>query len=461
MVTSEFISNLETTYSKIQKGMLDNPRDYDWRILQLTALQRMLEENEAAFSEAMWADLRKSKFECSATEQGVVLSEIRHTLKNLKKWMQPTKVSTPLYNQIGSSFVLHEPYGLTLIIGAWNYPLNLLLAPLVGAIAGGNAAILKPSEISSATAHLMARLISKYLDPHLFSVIEGGAEETSAILDKKFDKIFFTGSGPVGKIILAKAAVHLTPTTLELGGKSPAVVWHDADLKVSARRIAWGKFMNAGQTCIAPDYVIVHSQVAEKFVAELIKNLRLFYGENPIESPDYCRIVNEKNFDRLQKLLNGVKILHGGNVDRDQRYIQPTIVDATAESAIMQEEIFGPLLPMLKIDDENEICNFIKSRPKPLALYLFTKNKKFINLISNQTSSGAVCVNDNVIHMPELSLPFGGVGASGMGNYHGQFSFKTFTHAKGILKKNFWFDAPFRYPPYNVQKAKWLGWLLK
>lgn len=461
MISPEFTSTLETTYARLQLGLTKKSRDYNWRISQLRALQSLLEQNETTLCEAMWNDLRKSKFECAATEQGVVLSEIRETVKNLRSWMKPRKVSTPLFNQIGTSHICHEPYGLTLIIGAWNYPINLLLAPLVGAISGGNGAIIKPSEISAHTARLITQLVPQYLDPDLFAVIEGGAEETGALLDKKFDMIFFTGSGTVGKIILAKAAVHLTPTILELGGKSPGIVWKDADLTVAARRLAWGKFMNAGQTCVAPDYIIVHPDVKQKLIKKLCESLRAFYGEKPMESPDYCRIINEKNFDRLQKVQQGLTVLCGGDSDRENLFISPTLVEADGDSVIMQDEIFGPILPILTMSDRDQVTSYIRSRPKPLALYLFTKDKTLSDFVISSTSSGAVCVNDNVIHLPQSSLPFGGVGASGMGNYHGRFSFETFTHAKAVLRKSFWFDVPFRYPPYNLQKARWLKWLLK
>lgn len=461
IVSPEFIAKLESTYVRLKDGIAKNPRGYNWRIAQLEALKRLIEENDKAISEAMWKDLRKSKFECAATEQGVVLSEVSLTLKKLKSWMKPKRVATPLFNLPGRSFIVHEPYGLTLIIGAWNYPINLLLAPLVGAIAGGNGAIIKPSEISVHTAALVAELIPKYMDSDLFAVIEGGAPETSILLDKKFDLIFFTGSSPVGKIVLTKAAVHLTPTILELGGKSPAIVWNDADLEVTARRIAWGKFMNAGQTCVAPDYVIIHPDVHDSFVEKLIKSLRQFYGDKPIESPDYCRIVNTKNFERLLNLLSGLKIIYGGNTNKEQLFIEPTLVESTIDTAIMQDEIFGPLLPIIKMDSIQSVAHFINSKPKPLALYLFTKDNLIFDFITESTSSGGLCVNDNVIHMPEATLPFGGVGSSGMGNYHGKFSFEAFTHAKGILKKTFWFDAPFRYAPYTDQKAFWLKWLTK
>jgi aldehyde dehydrogenase (NAD+) len=456
-----FSSELDQVHSRMRLALDRNPRNYHWRMEQLRALKRMLEENDEAICEAMWKDLRKSKFECAATEQGVVLGEITLTLKKLKRWMKPKRVSTPLYNQPGRSRIVHEPYGLALIIGAWNYPINLTLAPLVGAIAGGNAAIIKPSEISAQTAKVLGDLIPKYLDPDLFAVVQGGADETGVLLDKQFDTIFFTGSGPVGKIILAKAASHLTPVTLELGGKSPAVVLSDADIEVAARRIAWGKFMNAGQTCVAPDYLIVHPAIREHLISAIKSCLREFFGERAEQSPDYCRIINSKNFDRLAKLKEGLSVLHGGASDRATLYIEPTILSAKPESAIMQDEIFGPLLPVLELSDVQEICKFIKARPKPLALYVFTKDDAVVERFANSTSSGALCINDVVIHMPMPELPFGGVGASGMGHYHGEFSFKTFTHAKGILKKSNWFDVPVRYAPYTSLKAKILRWLFK
>ncbi len=458
---TSFSKELNLVHSSLRAGLEENSRTYEWRMQQLRALKRLLEENDAALCDAMWKDLRKSKFECQATEQGIVLAEIKHTLKNLKKWMKPIYVSTPLYNQPGRSWIVHEPYGLALIIGAWNYPINLTLAPLVGAIAGGNGAIVKPSEISAHTGELLGQLIPKYLDQKLFAVIQGGADQTNMLLDKCFDTIFFTGSGPVGKIILSKAATFLTPVTLELGGKSPAVILNDADIAVTARRIAWGKFMNAGQTCVAPDYLIAHSKIRESLILEIQKSLSEFFGSDISKSPDYCRIINAKNFDRLAGLAEGQKILAGGNRDRDSLYIAPTLLEGDAQAKIMQEEIFGPLLPILEMDDTNDIIKFINARPKPLALYLFTKDHKMVQRFSSSTSSGALCVNDVVIHMPSPDLPFGGVGASGSGNYHGEFSFKTFTHAKAILKKTFWPDFPVRYAPYSDFKAMILQWLFK
>ena len=454
-----FTANLEKTYARITRGLRANERGYDWRIAQLKRLKAMLEENDQALCDAMWKDLRKSKFECQSTEQGVVLGEIDDAIKKLHTWMKPKRVSTPLYNWPGRSLIVNDPYGLTLIIGAWNYPINLTLAPLVGAIVGGNACIIKPSEISTNTAHLLNELIAKYLDPDLFAVIEGGADETGVLLDKQFDFIFFTGSGPVGKIILAKAAPHLTPVVLELGGKSPAIIWPDADLKVAARRLAWGKFMNAGQTCIAPDYLIVHPSIHDALTIEIQKCIEEFYGSNPQLSPDYCRIINERNFDRLTKLAKDEKVLVGGKTDRTEKYIAPTLLAVTPAAPIMQEEIFGPYLPMIKMANETEIVEFINSRPKPLAIYVFTRDEKLKTLFTKKTSSGALVFNDVVIHMPVPELPFGGVGASGMGHYHGRFSFETFTHAKGVLRKTSFLDVSVRYAPYSEKKSKVMRWL--
>jgi aldehyde dehydrogenase (NAD+) len=452
----EFSASLDRLTQRLRAGFAASERGYQWRMEQLKALKRMLVENDALLCEAMWTDLRKSRFECVATEQGVVLSEIEDALKNLRRWMKPKRVSTPLYNLPGRCEIRHDPLGLALIIGAWNYPINLLLAPLVGAIAGGNAVILKPSELANATAKLIVQLVPKYMDASLIAVVEGGPEETGALLDKNFDTIFFTGSGPVGKIVMSKAAVHLTPVTLELGGKSPAIVLHDADIKVVAKRIAWGKFMNAGQTCVAPDYILIEPSVKAAFVSELKAALLSFYGTEPKKSPDYCRIVNAKNFDRLMALLPGSEILHGGVSDRSELYIEPTILASTLAAPIMQGEIFGPLLPIVEIANVDDAIKIINERPKPLSLYLFSGDRAATEKVLEQTSAGGVCINDVVMHMPVAGLPFGGVGPSGMGHYHGDYSFNTFTHAKGVLKKATWIDIPLRYAPYLPWKINWL-----
>jgi aldehyde dehydrogenase (NAD+) len=432
-------------------------RPYEWRVSQLEALKKFLTEKNAEINEALWKDLRKGPFEAEATEQGVVLGEIDYTLKHLYGWMQPQATSTMLVAQVGHSEIRHDPYGVVLIIGAWNFPINLLLAPLVGAIAGGNSAVIKPSEISPAISSLLAKYIPQYLDPDAVIVVEGGVPETNELLDYKFDYIFFTGSGPVGKIVMTKAAANLIPVTLELGGKSPAIVLDDASLKIAAHRIAWGKFMNAGQTCIAPDYVLIQEAVEKEFLNEVKATIKNFYGDDPKLSKDYCRIVNDRNFQRIQNFLKDGEIFSGGRTDAKERYIEPTLLRVTSmDKPVMQEEIFGPILPVVTIDDLDEAICFINSRPKPLALYLFSQSSSEREKILEETSSGGACINDVVIHMPSPYFPFGGVGASGMGRYHGKNSFDTFTHQKGVLIKRAWPDLPVRYPPYTDTKLEWI-----
>jgi aldehyde dehydrogenase (NAD+) len=423
-------------------------------------LRALLTENESAINEALWSDYHKGAFESAATEQGIVLSEIDFTLSHLESWMKPQSVPTPLFNQIGTSEIRHDPYGIVLVVGAWNYPINLLLTPVVGAIAGGNAVILKPSEMSANVAKLIAMLIPKYLDQDLVAVIEGGPDETDALLGKKFDLIFFTGSGKVGTLVAQKAAATLTPTVLELGGKSPALVWSDADLKVTAKRLTWGKFMNAGQTCVAPDYILVHPSVKNELVKEITACIKEFYGDSIEENKDYCRIINDRNFDRLVGLLEGSKVLVGGVTDKAKRYISPTLLESTSDSKAMQEEVFGPLWPILEIQTLDAMIDFVNQRPKPLALYVFSHSSDVVEQVLEQTSSGGVSVNDVIMHMASPNLPFGGVGASGMGNYHGEASFKTFTHAKSVLQKSTLIDIPLRYAPYSESKIKWIKRLI-
>jgi acyl-CoA reductase-like NAD-dependent aldehyde dehydrogenase len=459
MSIDAFNQNLDQITTKLRKNLDVYPRDYKWRIGQLKALRSLLKENDTALCTAMWGDLRKSKFECVATEQGVVLSEIEDALKHLHDWMKPRKVRTPLYNLPGSCQIRHDPLGLALIIGAWNYPINLLLAPLVGAIAGGNAVLLKPSELAVQTAKTLVELIPRYMDTNLIAIIEAGPQETSELLERPFDTIFFTGSGNVGKIVMGKAAQNLTPVTLELGGKSPAMVLEDADIAVTARRLTWGKFMNAGQTCVAPDYILVHPSVKQRLIDEIQKNITRAYGANAKTSPDYCRIINRRNFDRLSSLMQGERILFGGETDPNELYIAPTLVESRLSSPIMQEEIFGPILPIIEMTSLQEMLALINSRPPPLSLYLFSKSKEHEETVLQKTKSGGVCINDVVMHMPVAELPFGGVGASGMGHYHGEFSFRTFTHAKGILRKSTWVDIPVRYAPYLARNLKILRWL--
>lgn len=456
MISPEFQKSLDSTYNRILSNLKTKPRNLTWRKKQLLALKAMLTENEEAINDALWKDFHKGPFESSATEIGIVVSEIDYTLSHLDSWVKPTSVHTPLYNQIGSSQVLRESYGFTLVIGAWNYPVNLLLAPVVGAIAGGNAVIMKPSEISAQTGKLIASLSAKYLDQDLIGTVEGGADETNLLLNKKFDLIFFTGSIPVGKIVMQKAAMNLTPVVLELGGKSPAIILEDADIKISARRLAWGKFMNAGQTCVAPDYVLIHPSIKAAFVQELRESLLDFYGVAVKDNKDYCRIINEKNFDRLMGLVEGSKVIFGGQSDKSTLYIEPTLLESTSDSKIMRDEIFGPLLPILEVSSVKEAIDFVNLRPKPLALYIFSQNEESVDEILAHTSSGGVSVNDVIMHMAAPTLPFGGVGSSGMGNYHGAHSFETFTHAKAVYRKSTLVDVPLRYAPYTDTKLKWM-----
>jgi len=458
-MTPDFDRQLDATYTRLENGLKTKPRDYEWRLSQLRALKRLIDENEPAIFAALWKDLRKPAFECQATEHGIVRGEVIDAIKNLKRWMKPKRVCTALYNWPGRSLICREPFGLTLVMGAWNYPFQLTLAPVVGAIAGGNACLIKPPDLTPATSALIASLVPKYLDPDLFAVLEGGKDEVERILRRRFDLIFFTGGGTVGQVVMRAAAEHLTPVILELGGKSPAVVLNDADLKVTARRIAWGKFMNAGQTCVAPDYVLAEASIRDELVRELSAAIQSFYGDNAQASKDYCRIVSERAFDRIASLTEGSSVLHGGHFDRTDLYMEPTILDSTVSSRAMEGEIFGPLLPVLPVANSEEALKFINERPKPLSLYVFTRNSREADRFMRLTTSGGFLVNDVVMHMPQPNLPFGGVGPSGMGAYHGRFSFEAFTHAKGVLKKSFWFDVPARYAPYNPLKSRILKWL--
>lgn len=430
-----------------------------WRRGQLQRLKAMIEENESAINQALHADLGKSGFEARMTETGTVLSEIRHTLSHLKGWMKPRKVSTPLANQPGRSRILPEPLGVVLIMSPWNYPVNLVLTPLIGAIAAGNCAVLKPSEISSNTAELLGRLIPAYMDPDAIRVIQGGPETSTELLEQRFDHIFFTGSEAIGKIVMTAAAKHLTPVTLELGGKSPCIIHEDCDLEVAARRVAWGKFLNAGQTCIAPDYVLVQEKVRDAFIDQLRASIEAFFGEDPKASPDYPRIVNERHFDRVAGLIADGDIAAGGETDRDIKFIAPTILTGVdPEAKVMQQEIFGPVLPIMTYRSIDEAVGFITARPRPLALYLFTNAQDIQDQVMAQTSSGGACINDVVMHLAVPELPFGGVGTSGMGAYHGRASFDTFSHAKAVLTKTSHLDVKLRYPPFSKIKLRLLKW---
>lgn len=432
-------------------------RSITWRREQLRALRALLCERADDIAHALWLDLRKPRFEADVSEAGLVQCEIDFALANLSKWMKPRRAHVPLIGQFGHAKVVPEPLGMVLIIGAWNYPINLMLAPLVGALAGGNVVTLKPSEVAPATSSVIESLIPEYLDSNAIAVVPGGHETALALVDEKFDHLFFTGSSRAARAILERAAPHLTPVTLELGGRSPCLVDRHVDLKVAARRIAWGKFLNAGQTCVAPDHVLVHEDVAEELIDRMCQAVREFYGEDPQRSPDYGRIVNDCHFRRLSRFLGDGEIVCGGVSDREDLYIAPTILDVVnADSPVMHEEIFGPILPVLTVRNMEEAIGCVNAMPQPLVLYLFSLNGAVQEAVVNRTQSGSVCINDVVLQLAIPDLPFGGVGASGMGRYHGRFSFETFTRPRGVLAKSFKFDLPLRYPPYSDAKARWI-----
>jgi aldehyde dehydrogenase (NAD+) len=433
-------------------------RSEDARRAQLGQLKRMLEENEERFTAALRSDLGKSDIEAYVTEIGFTVSEVDEALRNLGWWMKPEKAKLPLKFRPGAARIVPQPLGMVLIIAPWNYPLQLTLSPLVGALAAGNTVVLKPSEVAPATSSALAELIPRYLDERVVHVVEGSVDETTALLQEQFDHIFYTGNGTVGRIVMRAAAEHLTPVTLELGGKSPAIVAADADLDVAARRITWGKFTNAGQTCIAPDYVLVAADVEDRFLGALLRNVHDFYGENPKVSDDYGRIVNERHYDRLAGLLDAggfEAVVTGGVGNRDDRYLSPTVlagVEPTA--AVMQDEIFGPILPVIAVRDVDEAIQFVNDRPHPLALYVFSDDEATADRVLDNTHSGGAGVNLTLLHIAPTSLPFGGVGPSGMGGYHGKHSFDTFSHRRSVLTKPVKPDPGIAYPPYKSWKQK-------
>lgn len=424
-------------------------RDVDFRIRQLGVLRRALKDNETLLLEALYADLRKSPYEAYLTELGIVLEDIRLYRKKTRGWAKPRRVKTPYYHLPASSWIYPEPYGVALVIAPWNYPFQLAVAPLVAAISAGNCAVVKPSEFSVHTAAVLADLAARYFDPAYLAVVTGGVETSQALLAERFDKIFFTGSPTVGRVVMSEAARHLTPVTLELGGKSPCVVEQDADIALSAKRIVSGKFINAGQTCIAPDYLLVHHSVRERLVDEIRRTIRRFFGKDPAHSAVYPKIINRRHLERLAGLMEGTTILWGGDYDPDTLYFSPTLVaEMPLSHPVMQEEIFGPILPVVPYDTLAEVIDIIHSRPKPLALYLFTGDSGKAKAVMNRVSFGGGCVNDTLIHFATPYLPFGGVGNSGLGNYHGKFGFDAFSHQKGVMKNTFRVDFPFRYPPF-------------
>lgn len=428
-----------------------------WRAEQLTALERMMVECEQELMDALKADLGKHALEAWSTEISYVAGDAAYCRKNLKKWSKRRRVSTPVVGQPGKSWLQPEPLGVVLIIGAWNYPLQLTLAGLAAAIAAGNCAVVKPSELAPATSDVIARRVPEYLDDECIKIVEGSIPETSALLELPWDHILFTGGGNVGRIVMAAAAKHLTPVTLELGGKSPCVVLPDADLLTTARRIAWGKFTNAGQTCIAPDYVLVDAETEKKLIPLIQQAVTEMFGEDPQVSTSYGRIVNDRHFERVAEYIGSGDVAVGGQTDPASRYIAPTVLTGvTPDSLVMQGEIFGPVLPILRTENLEEAIRFIRAGDKPLAAYLFTKDRAAEERFLEKVSCGNACINDAMMFMTVHELPFGGVGPSGMGNYSGEYGFKTFSHMKAVMRRGWWPDLDLRYAPFTDKKFKLL-----
>ena len=430
-------------------------RPLSWRKKQLERMIAMLEENESELSAALATDLGKPNVEGYITDIAFVIGEVKLMLKNLRRWNRPERVRTPIVAMPASSKRIPEPLGVVLVIAPWNYPIQLLLVPAAGAIAAGNAVVMKPSEVSSATSTVLARLAPKYLDPAAIALVEGGVPETTALLAEQFDHIFYTGNGTVGRVVMRAAAEHLTPVTLELGGKSPTIIDSSANIDVTARRIAWGKWLNAGQTCVAPDYVLVDKKVETEFVDALRRAITEFYGDDPQASDSYGRIVSDRHFDRLTALMEGGRVIVGGDTDRAERYISPTIVaDVDLRSPLMNDEIFGPVLPIVPVDSVKEAIAFVNSKPHPLALYVFAEKKSVIDQVLSHTTAGGVTVNGTLMHLTSPYLPFGGVGESGMGAYHGESGVRIFQHRKPVLHRSTKVDPSLAYPPYTERKAK-------
>ncbi|MBW4614273.1 MAG: aldehyde dehydrogenase family protein [Desmonostoc vinosum HA7617-LM4] len=449
MINTESSNITEIILSQRSFFQTGKTKDIAFRLEQLKTLKQAVTLNQQAITQALQADLNKPEFEAYATEISV-LKEIDYAIKHLNTWTKPKKVPVSVEFFYYSARIYPEPLGVVLIIGAWNYPFNLSISPLVGAIAAGNCAIIKPSELAPHTSHLIADLITKYFDSAYIAVVEGGVEISQKLIAEKFDHIFFTGGTAIGKIIMGAAAQNLTPVTLELGGKSPCIVDNEINLQHTARRIVWGKFINAGQTCIAPDYLLVDQKIKKDLVNELQKCLKEFYSEQPFNSPDYARIISQKHFERLVNFLKNGEIIIGGETNLSELYIAPTLIDhVSVIDPIMQEEIFGPILPIIEYTDIAEAIALINSRPKPLALYLFSQNKKLQNSLLQETSSGGVCLNDTIVHCGISSLPFGGVGDSGIGSYHGKAGFDTFSHYKSVMQNSFLLDLKWRYAPYK------------
>lgn len=437
-------------------------RDVDKRIAVLKRLQQAIRNHETGLAEAMRKDLGKSASESYMCEVGLTLSELSFQISHLKRWAKPKRRGTDLTNFHGKSFSVREPYGCVLVMSPWNYPFLLCVEPMIGAIAAGNCCVLKPSAYSPATSAAIKELMEEVFPEEYVAVVEGGRAENSALLEERFDYIFFTGGVNVGKLVMEKAAAHLTPVTLELGGKSPCIVDKTADLKLAAARIAFGKYLNCGQTCVAPDYLLIDRTVKDAFLEQFIRTVKRMYGERPLENPDYGKIINRKHFDRICGLMDAEKLVYGGETDADALRIAPAVMEpVTRADAVMQEEIFGPILPVISFDEIGQAFDFVLEGEKPLAAYLFTRNKETEKRFLKQISFGGGCINDTIMHLATSRMGFGGVGNSGMGSYHGRKSFETFSHEKNILKKYGWIDMPLRYQPYSGKKDGLIRMFLK
>jgi aldehyde dehydrogenase (NAD+) len=425
-------------------------KEIAFRIEMLKKLKTGIKDWEEKIMDAVYQDLRKSEFEVFTTEIALVLEEINYFVKNLKKLSKPKRIKTSLINFPAKNYIYKEPYGVSLIISPWNYPFQLAMAPLVGSIAAGNCTIVKPSELSPKTSSVIEEMIKHLFNEAYIKVICGDVEVAQNILQQRFDRIFFTGGTEVGKKVMEQASKFLTPVVLELGGKSPCIIDKEIDLDISAKRIVWGKFLNAGQTCIAPDYLLIHEDIKMDFIQRMKKYMREFYGENPRESGNYTKIINERHFNRLELYLKDGDVIFGGKVDKDSLYMEPTLLDnVNEESRIMKEEIFGPILPILTYKNLEDVISYVNHNPKPLALYFFSTNKINQKKVIANASYGGGCINDTIVHVADMNLPFGGVGESGIGSYHGKASLDAFTHHKSIVKKTFFMDLKLRYPPYD------------
>lgn len=442
---------------------MDYKNDIGYRRETLKKLLYNIQKSEDLIVKALYDDFKKPEFEAVLTETNYVISELKDTIKNIKKWSKPKRVLPSLLNFPSTDYIYKEPYGKVLVISPWNYPFQLALCPLISAVAAGNRVVLKPSELTPHTSAVIAKIIQKTFHVNHVEVVEGGLEVSTQLLSQRWDYIFFTGSVAVGKIVAKAAAENLTPVTLELGGKNPCIIDESADLKLAAKRIVWGKFINAGQTCIAPDYILIQKNMKINFISFMMEEITKAYGNKMEKSPDFARIINTKNWLRLVSMIDPERVIFGGETDANKLYIAPTLIEEpNLDSPVMKEEIFGPILPILTYETEAEIENVVSRYEKPLAFYIFSENKSFTNKLISAYSFGGGCINDTVVHFSNKRLPFGGVGQSGIGAYHGKLSFDIFSHHKGVVKKGNWLDLPMRYAPYKDKLAsikRLLDWI--